>query len=109
MKFEKIIYFLLVTFGSVLLIAQVSCDHPNDRNGKTVKPKVELSYTDVTLKQFNKLEPPVTLFGKSERFSRWGVSLKDGNGKVHVFGNNSTLSQDIGESYDIGDTLIRGN
>jgi len=64
-----------------------------------------ISYSERTVKQFNKLKPPVVLFSKSESMVGYGVQLMDGDGVLHYFGNMSSLANGIGDNYKIGDTL----
>jgi len=64
-----------------------------------------VDYTQKTTEQFNELKPPVVLFSKTKSMGLYGVSVVDGNGKLHTFGNMSSLANGIGEIYAIGDTL----
>lgn len=63
------------------------------------------SHTTQTVRIFNELIPPVVLFSKEESMWSYGVSLLDGDGVLHHFGNASTLANGIGDNYNVGDTL----
>lgn len=64
-----------------------------------------MDYTSKTVIEFNKMEKPVVLFAKSKDYGEYRVTLIDGEGKIHQFGNVSTLANNIGEIYKVGDTL----
>lgn len=76
----------------------------------TPTPQKEEQYTDIdtdALAQFNSLIPPVRLLAKDKSFKCWGVTLIDGRNKVITLGNMTTLANQLGESYKIGDTIIK--
>jgi hypothetical protein len=64
-----------------------------------------IDWTKDTVDKFNEMKPPVVLFGKTKSLNLYGVSVMDGNNKIHHFGNKSNFANSIGESYQIGDTL----
>ena len=58
--------------------------------------------------RFNRMKPPVVLFGKTESTfctGCWATTLKDGDGNLHQFGDAKHFSQGIGSHYSVGDTL----
>ena len=69
------------------------------------KPSADKDYTTVTDSIFNTLHSPVVLIGKDKSFGLWGVTLKDGSGKITTFGNFSSLANNLGASRKVGDTL----
>ena len=62
-------------------------------------------YTAKTIELFNSLEAPVVLFAKKETWGMYSISVIDGDGKITAFGNMSTLANQIGDTYERGDTL----
>lgn len=90
MKLRKLMFLLFV-------ILFTGCEYPSDNE----------SYTDKTVNIYNDLEPPVILFSKNKSFGVYGVSLIDGKGNVYTLGNMSTFANQIGNSYNVGDTLKR--
>lgn len=82
-------------FILLMLITLTSCVGTPDTKG----------YTETTVEIFNELTPPVVLFSKAKSMGRYSVTLQDGNGKIHYFGNVSTLANTIGESYEVKDTI----
>ena len=63
------------------------------------------NYSEKTLIEFNKMKNPVVLQYKKKSTFWYSVVLKDGDGKIHEFGNISPLSNWLGETYQIGDTI----
>ena len=63
------------------------------------------NYSEKTLIEFNSMKNPITLQYKQKATFWYSVTLKDGDGKIHDFGNSSSLANWIGETYQIGDTI----
>jgi hypothetical protein len=61
------------------------------------------SQRTVTIVQY--LPEPVTLYYKTKLTFWYGVTLQDGKGNLHEFGNISGLANDIGTYYSRGDTV----
>ena len=69
---------------------------------------ISCSMQETPTQKFNTLKAPVVLFAKSESFwckGCWGIEVKDGNGKLHSFGNATQIANAIGDYYKVGDTL----
>lgn len=55
------------------------------------------------IKEFNELKPPVILTAKYIILYEYDITLKDGNNTYHMYRGN--LANQIGNSYNIGDTI----
>lgn len=55
--------------------------------------------------EFSELKSPVILIGKAEDSFGWKITVKDSTGKALSFGNLQIISNSIGPSRHIGDTL----
>jgi len=64
-------------------------------------------YSTRTIEQFNELPPPVILFAKECNWLGCSVTVIDAYGKMTYFGNVSSFAGQLGQSYNIGDTLKR--
>lgn len=95
-KLKNLIYLIII-------MSFIGCINTNTNT--TQEEEKGISYTEKTVNQFNDLEPPVILHSKSKDLGYYGVVVMDGNNKVHVFGNMSSLADRIGESYMVGDTI----
>ncbi len=62
-------------------------------------------YTFETVKTFNTLTPPIVLIAKDKTPGTWGVTLRDSRDSMVYFGDFSGLANQIGASYEVGDTL----
>ena len=51
------------------------------------------------------LKSPVILIGKDKTFDMWGITVKDSSGKIYTFGDLLSISNNIGASRNIGDTI----
>ncbi len=92
---------ILMTFLTVGLITSCSDGTP---------PPQKEQYTDIdtdALNRFNALTPPVRLLAKEMSFKCWGVTLIDGNNKSIVLGNMTSLANQLGASYKVGDTIVK--
>lgn len=65
------------------------------------------NYSEETLFEYNAMTKPITLHEKDKLTFWYGVTLKDGNGELHKFGNLSSVANHIGKHYAIGDTLAK--
>lgn len=65
------------------------------------------SYTDESVRKFNTLKRPVVLIGKEKSFKVYNITVLSGDGIVYTIGNMSTLAATIGESRNVGDTLVK--
>ena len=63
------------------------------------------NYTERTQIEFKNMEDPIVLQYKEKATFWYGVTLKDGKGKYHKFGNMSALANYIGDNYQINDTI----
>ena len=54
---------------------------------------------------FNNLKSPVILIGKEKTLIGYNITVKDSTDKVVTFGDLQMISNTIGESRIIGDTL----
>ena len=62
-------------------------------------------YTQDTIIEFKSMKRPITLQNKSKIMFWYSVELRDGKGNSHCFGNFSSLANEIGEIYQINDTI----
>ena len=93
-----------------ILIIGISVLCTSCTNGKPTVQEQSTSTTDIdtdALNQFNALTPPVRLLAKDMSFKCWGVTLIDGRNKVITLGNMTTLANQLGASYKIGDTIVK--
>tara|TARA_R110000772_G_scaffold17946_3_gene50097 strand:+ start:208268 stop:208534 length:267 start_codon:yes stop_codon:yes gene_type:complete len=64
------------------------------------------TYTKKTLREYNKMISPITLFAKAkDENGLYSVTLLDGNDDVHQFSSMSRFANDIGQTYKKGDTI----
>jgi hypothetical protein len=62
---------------------------------------------DNALAEFNSLTPPVRLLAKDITMKCWGVTLIDSKNKAITLGNMTALANQLGASYNIGDTIVK--
>ena len=75
----------------MVIITCIMCMHAN--------------YTKKTILTFYNMQTPVTLYDETKNTFWYSVVLKDGKGDLHRFGNMSSFANDLGNIYNIGDTL----
>lgn len=92
----------IIILAALLTVGIIGCG-PTPQTTKAKKETV--SYTTETINQFNNMEAPVTLVAKNKSFGMYSVTLRDGRGKVHIFHNLSTFANQLGDSYNIKDTI----
>lgn len=63
------------------------------------------SYTEQTRLELQMMPQPVVLKGKSKMTFWYSITVLDGKGNLHQFGNSSRLARSIGEIYQINDTI----
>ena len=63
------------------------------------------NYTERTEIEFRNMEEPIILQYKVKSTFWHSVTLKDGKGKYHDFGNMSALANYIGDNYEVNDTI----
>jgi hypothetical protein len=63
-------------------------------------------YETASIEKLNSLEPPIILIGKNITECGWEVLVKSENNIVY-FNFREGISNIIGSSYAIGDTIIR--
>lgn len=89
----------ILIISLLLLLPLFSCSPSH-------KEKVK-DYTEQTIREFNNLKPPIILIAKSKSMGLYGVTVKDATNKIYWIGNFSSLANHIGDSHEIGDTLIK--
>lgn len=96
-----------VILGFLLILALVSCNNSTFYHGG----KTYGSYNEYVESSINSLKSPVVLVGidkykmKTEDIILYSIYIKDGNGKIKYYSNNSDISCWIGETYNLGDTI----
>ena len=62
-------------------------------------------YTEQTLIEFNTMKTPVILHDKHKITFFYSVTLRDGDNRLHEFGNLSSIARWMGDNYEKGDTI----
>jgi len=101
---KKVFYLVLLAliFYSCGIVDQHEVNGIKHRNYTTYT----YNYTTYTVAVMNELNPPIVLIGKSSSLGSYGITLKDGNDSIVTFGNMSTLANNIGDGYNVGDTIV---
>lgn len=66
---------------------------------------VSSSYTKTTMSKYEQMKKPVQLHWKEKNTFWYSVVLKDANGHTERFGNLSKIANEIGEKFNVGDTV----
>lgn len=64
-------------------------------------------YNEYVQNKINTMAPPLILKAKHKSFGLYSVSIMDSTKNIEYFGNMSGISNSIGESYMVGDTIIK--
>jgi hypothetical protein len=67
---------------------------------------VSSSYTKTTMSKYEQMKKPVQLHWKEKNTFWYSVVLKDANGHTERFGNLSKIANEIGEKFNVGDTVV---
>lgn len=87
----------------------ISCDEHNQQRIKKedseFKSHKERNLSAEADSLMSSLKSPVILIGKDKTFDMWGITVKDSSGKIYTFGDLLSISNNIGASRNIGDTI----